>query len=448
MPMTTFSRAACLQRNRLAARRDGVNGAPVRLFRSAPDEVASERLITSVYGSAVPMEDPDEALRLINALRPGAEPLTAEQVYLHYAEAANTNFVEDRYLFLDRSTLRNIAKCGSMGVAFMNSHRTGGMSHPSELPFGRTFAGRYEEYTDAGGQLAARALVGVYLLRGLKPNGDQGPSTDDLHQLIDGGTLFDVSVGLYGGEAICDVCGNDLDEYDQRGGYVCPHVPGTNYSMSAAEIATQKARGVGDGKASYSLCNSSMGEVSAVYDGAVPGAGFRKALSFAREGRFSSADLISCRHAYHTLLARDEFSEATGGFAVPEQLAEALLSQDGPVRTIMVESTVPPGIVAGEIQLSPLSPGAAPTAVSFTEQCDAALTAVQGCLTRGAEIVALRQSQDRPQWLSPERRRQFEALQARLGSFLEETRPPEDPSRLRALRLQALKNRAAVLPRS
>jgi len=49
--------------------------------------------------------------------------------------------------------------------------------------------------------------------------------------------------------------------------------------MSTAEIKAQKVRGVPNGEASYSLRDAICGEVSAVYDGAVPGAGYLKSLA-------------------------------------------------------------------------------------------------------------------------------------------------------------------------
>lgn len=312
MPVPGLNADRCAARNRLACRRDAVNAAPVYLFKAGE---ARERLIFAgaLRSEGTMPDDDSEALARINALRPSdAEPLTLDQVYLHYAEAANDNFVADRYLFLDESTLRNIARDAAAGTAFMNSHRTGGMSHPTELPFGKTFAGRFEEYRRDDGSVGCRALVGIYLLRGVRPNGDSGPSTDDLSAMIDGGTVFDVSVGLYGGEPLCDVCGNEIDEYGWGEGEECPHIPGTTYGMSSEQRAAQVARGVPDGCASYSLCNSRMGEVSAVYDGAVPGAGFRKALAYQKLGRLDDAARTQARHAYRTLGALRDFGKVDG----------------------------------------------------------------------------------------------------------------------------------------
>jgi hypothetical protein len=302
----------CRERNRLAARK-GVDAVPVRLYADrppgallagAPGSASAEakaRLISS--RGKMPADDA-EALDRINAKLEGGKPLRADQVHVVYLEAANTNFVGDRHLFLGVSTLKNFAAEAEAGFAFMNSHRTGGLSAPSELPYGRTFAGRFETYEQPDGSRFSRALVGVYMLRGQRPNGANGPSTDDFHAGIQAGTIFDVSMGFYGGSAACDVCGADLADDD------CPHVPGTTLAMTAEQVSAQEARGVPGGAASYTIEDGHAREVSAVYDGAVPGAGFRKALHLSRAGRLPAAALDQARRAYAPLAMSGDFAPA------------------------------------------------------------------------------------------------------------------------------------------
>lgn len=223
-----------------------------------------------------------EALTIINGLRAeGAVALTEEDVYIHYLEAANDNFVSDRFCFLGESTLKNIAQGAAEGFAFLNSHNTGTYVRPPDLPLGRTFCGRYETLPAEGEESSPtrRAVVGIYMVRGVLPNGSNGPGTDDMHRMIDARTVFDCSVGLYEGKAICDVCGNGVWDYDEEYRFLCPHLPGTTYRMTEDEIATQLERGVTEGCASYTIEEGRANEVSAVYDGAVPGAGFVKAAS-------------------------------------------------------------------------------------------------------------------------------------------------------------------------
>ena len=51
------------------------------------------------------------AIRLINAslANVSGKALSLDDVYIHYVEAANSRFIGDRFMFLDTSTLRNIA---------------------------------------------------------------------------------------------------------------------------------------------------------------------------------------------------------------------------------------------------------------------------------------------------------------------------------------------------
>ncbi|MBV9849827.1 MAG: hypothetical protein JO250_09165 [Armatimonadetes bacterium] len=304
MPIEGFNSERCATRNRIAARRDGIDAVPLHFLRDAPEGPAAGAVKTRGYLPTTPAG----ILARINAMLPdGAPPLAEGDVYWHFAEAANSNFIGDRYCFLDKSTLANIAADAESGVSFMNSHRTGGLSAPAEMPFGRTFAGQYQEWTeDRGGPekiIHRRALIGFYMLRGVQPNGEQGPTTDALHAMIGGGTVADVSVGLHDGDKVCDVCGQELYAYDtESGSYLCPHAPGTTRRMTPEQKAAQKARGVPDGAASYSLVDARCHEVSAVFDGAVPGAGFRKTLALARAAGLTPDETQEARHAFASLL--------------------------------------------------------------------------------------------------------------------------------------------------
>ncbi len=407
MAITGIDAAKCAKRNRLAALK-GFSAGSVRLLAShvAPQP---EETLARGYGR-LPADDA-EALDMINALRTGATPLEVDGVYRHYAEAANSNFIPDRFLFLGGTTLRNMAQDAAAGVAFMNSHRTGGLSEPTELPFGRTFAGRYEE---AEGR--QRTVLGFYMDKGVAPNGANGPTTDALSQMIDSGTLFDVSVGLYGGRYLCDVCGEDLLATDEHGNYVCPHAPGSHYGMSKGEIGAQKARQVTEGKASCTLTDARMGEVSGVYDGAVPGAGFLKAVNLARRGSLSPAALADCRLAYQ------QFARASD-FGPWDSLAEA---KQQAKQLSEAEESAPDVVPATE---------EAPAAPSFALQLDAALAAVEDCALRAEQLRALRASEGRS--LSAARREQLDRIIAQLLAF-QALCKDELPTRQKRLSVQAL----------
>lgn len=295
MNIQGLDKELCERRNRVVARREDVEGVPVRLLAGTADEFR----VTGESSGQLP-DTLDHALAVINSKLPeGATELTAEDVYIHYLEAANSNFIGDRFMFLGESTLKNIATDAANGFAFMNSHRTGSLSQPSELPFGKTFAGQFQAYQDETGQPQQRALVAFYMLRGVKPNGENGPTTDDLHKMILGGQVADVSVGLMGGAAMCDVCGVNLREAD------CAHAPGTKRAMTDGEIELQAKKGVPGGKASYTLNDAQCGEVSAVFDGAVPGAGVKKVMSLRQKGKLNHREWKEARACFGSLLSGD-----------------------------------------------------------------------------------------------------------------------------------------------
>lgn len=334
MSELTLDRDKCAQRRRIAARRDGVNSAPMRFLRAKPE---ADKATLEVLGWLPETEK--EAIERINTLRPNQEgdPLKAKDVYIHYIEAANGSFIADRYAFMSERTLKNIATNAAAGFSFMNSHRTGGLSSgPAELPYGRTFAGRYERTADGD----MRAFVGFYMLRGEQPNGPMGPSTDAIHAAIEGGTIFDVSVGLWGGDHVCDVCGKDIYERGEHGEYACPHVPGTQRGMKTEEITAQKGRGVKEGRASYTIDDARCGEVSAVYDGAVDGAGFNKAMAF--RSRLTEQDRSHARDAFASLLSGSDFESKPGDPATDDSIAslvntfESLISELGRPRVAAV----------------------------------------------------------------------------------------------------------------
>jgi hypothetical protein len=314
MPVPGLDAQRCRIRNAKAARK-GLNAVPVRLLAQAPrpidtNDPATEKGLRIVTASGTLPRTDAGVIERINKVRgEDQEPLTLDQVYVAYAEAGNSNFISKYFMFLSASTLRNISRRANRSIAFMNSHRTGGLSTPAELPYGRTFAGRFEQTLAPDGRTFNRTLLGVYMLRGEHPNGANGPSTDSIYSGIKAGTIFDVSLGIQGGDEVCDVCKYPLDYDDPDVDEVaCGHIPGTHHLMTDDEIKASIARGVPDGVCSFTLEDATAGEVSPVFDGAVPGAGFRKALRAARARHLSAADLAEARRSFGPLARRRDFS--------------------------------------------------------------------------------------------------------------------------------------------
>jgi hypothetical protein len=296
MGIAGFKDEKCTQRERILAGRYGQNAVPMRFVGSDAGQANGGVQVLKRTG-ALPTTAADTLAAINSRLPEGATPLRADQVFTQVYEAANSNLILSRAMHLGESTLRNIATGAAHGVSFMNSHRTGGLSEPTELPFGQSFGGEFQEVVTADGRLAHRALISVFLVKGIHPNGSNGPSTDDIAKMFESGAVKDVSVGLSGGNTTCDVCGHPMggpDAYqevdDGNGGKSkvrkCNHAPGTLQNMSADQIESQKQRSALNvsGIATYTLNNSQLLELSAVYKGAVPGAGVQQIINLCRDG--------------------------------------------------------------------------------------------------------------------------------------------------------------------
>jgi len=199
----------------------------------------------------------DRAVKVINR-KHARTPQTADGLHI-FPAVMSTDALDSHFSRMDEATLKNFASDAGTGVPFMNSHRMGRMG--GELPLGHTYEGAYDEGSGTGTGAAARksARAGIYMLRGLKPNGDASLGTDDMMRSVDGGTVRDGSVGFYGGKSVCDVCGGDIRDYA-----ACPHIPGTSRKTENGKIATYTVRG------------ARLQEFSGVAAGSTPGAMFSR----------------------------------------------------------------------------------------------------------------------------------------------------------------------------
>lgn len=203
-----------------------------------------------------------------------------DNAYTFQIEASNLN-LDAYYTHMTRKTLTNFAAAARAGVQFLDSHNN------RNLGYGRTYGGQVK--VDAtrqpsfvvpdGVELAvappnqyAYALLDVYTVPGIRFGGGLTyASTDDFIRAAETGLASDVSVGFFGGNMRCDVCGNDYTDYR-----ACSHFAGRVY-------------GVGEGGARQVLATvaidgAALAEVSAVYDGATPNASILKARAMAEDG--------------------------------------------------------------------------------------------------------------------------------------------------------------------
>lgn len=264
---------------------------------------------------AVPLGPPSEAqLELIRAHVVDPAILDEREPFVWQAVASNDR--EDAYSTrMHRSTLENFAADATDGVAFMNSHRTGGFIGSAELPLGRTFEGRLVGASSAG---PLRVEVTSYTLRGLNLN---GLSTDAFIEGMRSGIARDVSVGFYGGEYRCSIC-----ERDMLRDWECRHWPGREYPKldSKGNDTGEKVRAIAW------IHNARLGELSVVYDGATPGCMVGKAKRMAAAGELKPAELDFLEARYRIALPRT--ARALAGANVPTATAQKEGDMD-PVRS-------------------------------------------------------------------------------------------------------------------
>ena len=253
------------------------------------------------------------------------------------AEISNRR-LDSYFTHMGISTLRNFAQGANDGVAFQNSHRW------MELPLGQSVEGTFVEEGDA-----ARALAVFYTLPDLAIN---GVNTSQFVDAMRAGIVHDVSVGFYGGRFMCDVCGRDMLR-DME----CRHWPGFEYDVKEGETSRKVL-------ATATIEDALLSEVSAVYDGATPGAGVLKAQQEAEAGRLNDQQLRMLEARYRVKLVGqyhggvtvpEEKDKETGQEAVPDatramieaaQAAHAALLTDvGSARAILQTAGAPDGTV-------------------------------------------------------------------------------------------------------
>jgi len=213
-------------------------------------------------------------------LRIGADYLSniRDRVAFIPAEISSTR-LDAYFTHMTLGTLKNFANQANEGISFQDSHNV------KQLGIGYSLSGSVEMIDEPVpttidganvnlGTDSARAVVDFYTVKGLKLGSNFSyQSTDDFLAALEAGLVRDVSVGFYGGTLTCDICGNDFFSTD------CVHWPGTRYPMKNASGDI-----TGEVLSTLTIDNANLAEVSAVYDGATPGAGVIKAQRMADAG--------------------------------------------------------------------------------------------------------------------------------------------------------------------
>jgi len=178
---------------------------------------------------------------------------------------------------MHESSLTNYAQDAAAGVSFQNSHRH------NELGFGRSLTGLYIPGVDV-----QAVHADFYTVRGLQLN---GVNTDHLIAGIRTGLVKDVSIGFFGGDFRCSICGRDMWDWD------CFHVPGFEY------VPVNEKGDRGEPEVAFAWVYAAhLAEVSGVFDGATPGAAILKAQQEAEAGRLNDRQVQLLENRYRIAL--------------------------------------------------------------------------------------------------------------------------------------------------
>ena len=209
------------------------------------------------------------------------------------AEISNSR-LDAYYTRMATSTLKNFAAEAESGVAFQNSHNV------YKLGFGRSISGTF---VGAGGNGLTRVEADFYTIPDLSLH---EVNTNDFIRGVRSGLISDVSVGFHGGSCLCDICGNDMFR-----SWDCWHCPGVTYLVDRPSGIKEEVL------CTATIEDAHLAEVSAVYDGATPGAAIRKAQMEAQAGRLNETQIRLLEQRYRLRLP--EHPRMVAGATLPKE---------------------------------------------------------------------------------------------------------------------------------
>jgi len=195
--------------------------------------------------------------------------------YLWHGEISSSRL--DSYdTLMGVSSLKNYAIEASAGVAFLRNHNA------AEDPIGYSLSGKF---TNTSRTSPARVEADFYAVAA-------DADTSAYVAKIRAGVIRDLSVGFYGGQWECSLCGQDMQEF------ACPHLLGMTYTPTD-EAGTVKGP---PEVARATIENAHLAEVSGVYDGSTPGAMIGKARALAADGQLTEPGRHVVEQRYRLLL--------------------------------------------------------------------------------------------------------------------------------------------------
>lgn len=246
--------------------------------------------------------DAERWLEIVRQTRAADPAVFDERAPFFWPAEISSSRLDAYYTRMDAATtLRNFVADTNAGVSFQNSHRW------YELPLGQSVEARMEE---------TRALAVFYTVPGLRL-GDV--DTSDFINGVRAGIVRDVSVGFHGGKFICNICGRDMLR-----DWECPHIPGLTYQVGSDDAGRAPV------VATATVVDAHLSEVSAVYDGATPGAAILKAQIELDAGRLTAPQAGLLEQRYRVRLVHPanpggvQLARAYGGVTLDERQTEVV----------------------------------------------------------------------------------------------------------------------------
>lgn len=244
--------------------------------------------------------------------------LDADSIFLFPALVSNGG-LDAYYTRMSPKTLANFAAALEAGVAFLDSHHTG------RLPVGYSYSGQLVDYADAQSRSQTGVMGLFYITRGIRFGANHSyATTDDYIRAIESSTVRDVSVGAYGGRWLCDICGQDY------WGGQCSHILGMTYETDGGLTV-----------ATLTIDDAELSEVSAVYDGATPGATILKVEQRMKRGLIGNDEQDAIERQLGIRFT--PFVLSTDGLSIPQTRSGFMTL---PTDQLQVDAAVPQDVAA------------------------------------------------------------------------------------------------------
>ena len=153
---------------------------------------------------------------------------------------------DSQYSIMDDTSLENFANDAANGVNVLDNH------NQRTIGLGRTVSGEFDRESK-------KVYSDFYLLTDLELDGQSFTNSNLYIKALDDGMANDVSVGFYGANRLCNICGKSMWTY---GAEPCNHWPGSKYEIEGEDGIRRITECL------EVIADARLAELSLVYDGA------------------------------------------------------------------------------------------------------------------------------------------------------------------------------------